>query len=116
MSVERADVERIAELARLRLGDAELDRFTVQLNGILAHMDQLAELDAEAAEAESQAAPEAGAPLRADTVGPDALRRPPSEIATDWKHGFFVVPRLAAQDRLAEGGDASGLEGADDDA
>ncbi|HUF11750.1 MAG TPA: Asp-tRNA(Asn)/Glu-tRNA(Gln) amidotransferase subunit GatC [Longimicrobiales bacterium] len=113
MTVERRDVERIAELARLRLGAAELDRFTVQLNGILGHMDQLAELDAEAAEAEAQAAPEIGAPLRADEGKPDALRRPVAEIATDWRHGFFVVPRLASQDRLAEGGDASALEGID---
>ena len=113
MSVQRSEVQRIAELARLRLGDAELDRFTVQLNGILGHMDQLAELDAEAAEAEAQAALETGAPLRADEVSPDALRRPVADIATDWRHGFFVVPRLASQDRLAEGGEAPDLEGID---
>ena len=114
MSVERADVVRIAELARLRLDDADVERFTVQLNGILAHMDQLAELDAEATEAEAEAAPESGTPLRADSVGPDPLRRRPAEIATDWRHGFFVVPRLAAQDRLAESGDAPDSEAADD--
>ena len=113
MSVEREEVERIAQLARLRLGDGELDRFTTQLNGILAHMDQLAELDAEAAEADAQAALEGGTPLRADDVDPDALLRAPADIATDWRHGFFVVPRLAAQDR-AEGGDAEATETAED--
>ena len=115
MSVQRNDVRRIAELARLSLGDDELDRFTAQLNGILGHMDQLAELDAEAAQAEAEAGPEAGTPLRSEDVRPDALHLAPADIATAWRDGFFVVPRLAAQDRLAEGGDAAQLE-ADDDA
>ena len=106
MSVERGDVERIAELARLRLSDADLDRFTLQLNSILGHMDQLAELDAEATQAEAEAGLEAGAPLRAEDARPDALHLSAAHIAPDWRHGFFVVPRLAAQERLAEGGDA----------
>ena len=110
MSVQKDDVRRIAELARLRLGDEELDRFTQQLNSILGHMDALAELDAEAAEAEAQARPQAGAPLRSEAVSPDVLQRAPAELATAWRDGFFVVPRLAAQDRLAEGGDGSQLE------
>ena len=114
MAVEKADVRRIAELARLSLGDDELDRFTHQLNGILGHMDQLAELDAEAAEAEAEAGPEEGTPLRSEDVQPDALHRAPADIATAWRDGFFVVPRLAAQDRLAEGGDAAELEASDD--
>ena len=113
MAVQRDDVRRIAELARLRLEDQEVEKFTVQLNDILQHMDALSDLDAEAAQAEAQARPEAGAPLRSESVSPDALHRAPADIATDWRHGFFVVPRLAAQDRLAEGGDASELEGAD---
>ena len=113
MAVGKDDVRRIAELARLRLGDADIERFTGQLNSILGHMDRLADLDAEAAQAEAQAGPEAGAPLRSEEVGPDPLRRAPSEIATEWREGFFVVPRLAAQDRLVEGGDAAGLEPGD---
>ena len=110
MAVQTEDVRRIAELARLQLHDDEIERFTGQLNSILAHMDALADLDAEAAAAEAAAGPGAGAPLRSEAVKPDVLHRAPSEIAPHWRHGFFVVPRLAAQDRLAEGGDASGLE------
>ena len=110
MSVQKDDVRRIAELARLRLEDDEVARFTGQLNSILGHMDALADLDDEAAAAEAAAGPEAGAPLRSEAVKPDTLHRTPAEIATHWRQGFFVVPRLAAQDRLAEGGDASDLE------
>jgi aspartyl-tRNA(Asn)/glutamyl-tRNA(Gln) amidotransferase subunit C len=114
VAVQNDDVRRIAELARLRLDDAEIEKFTVQLNSILAHMDALAELDAEAAQAEAQAGPEAGAPLRSEAVRPDALHRAPADLATGWRDGFFVVPRLAAQDRLAEGGDAADVEAADE--
>ncbi|HEX6588039.1 MAG TPA: Asp-tRNA(Asn)/Glu-tRNA(Gln) amidotransferase subunit GatC [Longimicrobiales bacterium] len=109
MSVQKDDVRRIAELARLSLGDDEIARFTDQLNGILGHMDALADVDAEAAEAEAEAGQEAGTPLRSEDVAPDALLRAPAELATAWRDGFFVVPRLAAQDRLAEGGDATGV-------
>ena len=113
MSVQKEDVRRIAHLARLELGDDDVARFTDQLNGILGHMDALAEVDAEAAEAEAEAGAEAGAPLRSEDVAPDALHRAPADLATAWRDGFFVVPRLAAQDRLAEGGDASELEATD---
>jgi len=47
MSVTRRDVEHIAELARLKFKDEELESFTVQLNEILAYMEQLNELDTE---------------------------------------------------------------------
>ena len=115
MAVQNEDVRRIAELARLRLDDDEVARFTEQLNSILVHMDALADLDAEAAAAEAAAGPEAGTPLRSESVQPDALMRAPAAIATEWRDGFFVVPRLAAQDRLAEGGDAADLEAGDGD-
>lgn len=114
MSVDRGEVEHIARLAKLSLGADEVDRFTVQLNAILGHMDQLSRLDAEAAEAEAEAGPEVGAPLRDENEPPDALAFPPADLATAWRDGFFVVPRLAAQDRLAEGGDAEGMEDGDD--
>ena len=113
MAVQTDDVRRIAELARLRLEPHEVEKFTGQLNDILAHMEALADLDAEAAAADAQARPEAGAPLRSEDVAPDSLQRAPADIATEWRDGFFVVPRLAAQDRLVEGGDATGLEASD---
>jgi aspartyl-tRNA(Asn)/glutamyl-tRNA(Gln) amidotransferase subunit C len=113
VAVQEEDVRRIAELARLRLEADEVAKFTGQLNDILVHMEALADLDAEAAAADAQAQPEAGAPLRSESVAPDALHRAPADIATAWRDGLFVVPRLAAQDRLAEGGDASELEDAE---
>jgi aspartyl-tRNA(Asn)/glutamyl-tRNA(Gln) amidotransferase subunit C len=45
MSLTRADVEKVALLARLDLSDAELDAMTTQLGAILAYVEQLGELD-----------------------------------------------------------------------
>jgi aspartyl-tRNA(Asn)/glutamyl-tRNA(Gln) amidotransferase subunit C len=42
--ITRADVEKVAMLARLELSDAELDRMTADLGAILDHIQVLAEL------------------------------------------------------------------------
>ena len=44
MSLTRADVEKVAQLARLVLADDELDRMTAHLAGVLQYIEQLAEL------------------------------------------------------------------------
>ena len=45
MSVTRKDVEYIAELARLKFKEEELESFTHQLNEILSYVDKLNELN-----------------------------------------------------------------------
>ncbi len=47
MAVTKKDVEKIAELARLKFNDIELENFTPQMNEILSYMDKLNELDTE---------------------------------------------------------------------
>jgi aspartyl-tRNA(Asn)/glutamyl-tRNA(Gln) amidotransferase subunit C len=99
VAVTRAQVLAIAQLARLRLTDAEADLFAAQLDGILEHVAELAGADTEATAAASNVD---AAPLRADEPAPDALLQPPGTLAPAWRDGFFTVPRLAAMD----GGDA----------
>lgn len=48
MALTRAQVQHIAELAKLKLGDDELDRMTQQLSAILAHAARLQELNTDA--------------------------------------------------------------------
>jgi aspartyl-tRNA(Asn)/glutamyl-tRNA(Gln) amidotransferase subunit C len=50
MNLTRADVERVALLARLELTDSELSQMTQQLGQILSYVDQLNELDTESVE------------------------------------------------------------------
>jgi aspartyl-tRNA(Asn)/glutamyl-tRNA(Gln) amidotransferase subunit C len=47
MPVTKKDVEKIAELARLKFTDEELENFTPQMNEILSYMDKLNELGTE---------------------------------------------------------------------
>jgi aspartyl-tRNA(Asn)/glutamyl-tRNA(Gln) amidotransferase subunit C len=50
MSISRAEVEKVALLARLRLTEAELSTMTEQLSQIVGYVDQLAEIDTEGVE------------------------------------------------------------------
>lgn len=97
MGVSPEDVRAVARLARLRLDEAEVERFARQLDTILAHMEALRELDVDAAEPIAGAA-DWRAPLRPDEVSRDRLERPLTELAPACEEGFFTVPRLAALD------------------
>lgn len=45
MSISREEVAKVALLARLRLGEAELDALTTQMGQILQYMELLQEVD-----------------------------------------------------------------------
>lgn len=92
MRVDRREVERIAELARLRFDADEVERLTRELNGILAHVDALRTVEDAAREADDASHAQL-AGTRADESGePDPLGAGPSSIAPRWADGFFVVP------------------------
>ncbi len=50
MALTRADVEKVALLARLQLSDAELATMTDQLGQIVGYVDQLGEVDTDGVE------------------------------------------------------------------
>lgn len=50
MALTRADVEKVALLARLRLSGAELDTLTTELAQIVGYVDQLGEVDTDEVE------------------------------------------------------------------
>lgn len=87
----------MAELARLELEEDEAGELLDDLNGILEHMESLAEASAEPSEGSVEAHRKGGAPLRdGEEAQPDAMAHPPGRMAPAWKDGFFVVPRLPA--------------------
>ena len=45
MSLSIKDVEHVAKLARLDLGDSEKEKFTTQLGDILGYIEKLGEVD-----------------------------------------------------------------------
>ena len=93
MSIDRAEVARIAELARLEIPPERLDRMAAELSSVLDFVATLRKLDL--AEGEPLAAAPAEAPLRADepdgrTLGVDAA----VAGAPLAEHGFFLVPPI----------------------
>jgi aspartyl-tRNA(Asn)/glutamyl-tRNA(Gln) amidotransferase subunit C len=91
MAISRADVERIAELARLEIPPADLERVARELSAVLDYAAALERLDLEGCEP-SVFAP-AGTPLRPDE--PNGRRLAQDEAlaaAPEAEDGFFLVP------------------------
>jgi aspartyl-tRNA(Asn)/glutamyl-tRNA(Gln) amidotransferase subunit C len=93
MSLDPATIRRIASLARIRVTDEELDRLRGELNGILAWIEQLNEVDVSGVEPLAEGA-QSGLPLRADVADdggyPDrVLSNAPERIGA-----FYAVPKV----------------------
>ena len=93
MSVARSELVRTARLARLSLTEAEVERLTAELNGILEHVEQLLAIEVDVA-AVAPLAPASAPASRADEPGADPLVTPLAEIAPEWRAGYFLVPRV----------------------
>ena len=93
-TLTRADVARIAELARLELTPDELDLFTRQLGDILGYVEQIRGLDTSGVAATSHVVNQ---PVeRADAPVPSLPRRDALANAPDAapEAGLFKVPRV----------------------
>jgi aspartyl-tRNA(Asn)/glutamyl-tRNA(Gln) amidotransferase subunit C len=95
--IRRAEVERIADLARLTLSEEEAERMTGELERILDYVQALQQLDTEGVPPTSHAVPLA-TPFREDAPRPGldpegALRNAPERDG--WA---FVVPKVIAED------------------
>jgi len=96
-TVDAELVRHVAKLARIRLTDAEAERFGRQLGDILRYVEQLGELDVTGVQPLAHAADVANV-LRADRPAPSlppemALREAP---ASDGR--FFLVPQVLGED------------------
>ncbi len=109
MAVTHDDVRHIADLARLGVSPSRLDDLVSELNGILAHMDVLAQVSTAGVTDESGPAGMAAAstPLRSDSSGPIPMLLPLESFAPEARDGFIIVPRLASHAILTEKGDAT---------
>jgi aspartyl-tRNA(Asn)/glutamyl-tRNA(Gln) amidotransferase subunit C len=96
MSLDADTIRRIASLSRIRVSDEEVERLRGELNGILAWIEQLNEVDTEGV------APLAGASrmalrMREDVVTDGGIREQilanaPERIGPDG--AFFAVPKV----------------------
>ncbi len=98
MPISRAEVEKVANLARLHLSDEELDRMTGQLGDILGYVDLLSELDTDAIEPMAHASDVADV-FRDDVVRPSLDRQSALSNAPSHDGECYLVPAV-----LGEGG------------
>jgi aspartyl-tRNA(Asn)/glutamyl-tRNA(Gln) amidotransferase subunit C len=92
MSVTPEDVRHVAALARLGIDETQVPLLVRQLNGILAHMDVLQQVDVGM---DLSSLHDGTTPLRDDAVPPVRLARDREAFAPAARDGFFLVPRLA---------------------
>ena len=100
MAVTHDDVRHIAELARVGVSPERLDDLVRELNGILAHMEVLAQVETTATENEPSPSgrPPSSTPLRSDSSGPIPMLLSLESFAPSTRDGFIAVPRLASHD------------------
>jgi aspartyl-tRNA(Asn)/glutamyl-tRNA(Gln) amidotransferase subunit C len=96
MALTRADVEKVALLARLRLTDAELDAMTSQLGAIVGYVDQLSEVDTDGVEPMAHAV-ELTNVFAADVVAPSLPRD--EALANGPRHNGrgYLVPAVLGE-------------------
>ena len=93
MSITPEQVRHIANLARIRMTEEELERLVPELNNILGWVEQLGEVDTEGVEPVT-AVIEQKLRLRDDEVTDGDIRDEILANAPAAEHGFFAVPKV----------------------
>lgn len=91
--IEKRDVDYVALLARLELGEEEKERFTRQLGQVLEHAQKIKSLDTGNVEPTSHAIPLKNV-MRPDEVRPCLSQEEALSGAPLAEGGYFVVPRI----------------------
>jgi aspartyl-tRNA(Asn)/glutamyl-tRNA(Gln) amidotransferase subunit C len=89
--IDRDQVLHVAQLARLRLSEEEIDRMAVELSSILDHVERINTLDLTGVEPTSHVVEVANA-LRADEPRPCLAREVALAAAPDRTEDGFRVP------------------------
>ena len=98
MAVSESDVLHVASLARLAIDPARLPSLVNELNGILAHMEELGSVETGRPLSDGGSRPTA-AEMRSDTDGtPIPLAAARETFAPEMRDSFFLVPRLATHE------------------
>jgi aspartyl-tRNA(Asn)/glutamyl-tRNA(Gln) amidotransferase subunit C len=93
MSVDTATVRRIAHLARIAVGDDEVEHLKDELNGILAFVEQLSEVDVSGVEPMTSVTPMA-MKQREDVVTDGGIAADIVKNAPATEDNFFLVPKV----------------------
>ena len=97
MRLTRDQVKHVAELAKLKLTEAEIDLFQEQLSAILEYADRLDELDTASIPPTAGVLPLRGV-MRADEVRPSFPREAMLANVPDAEKGFIRVKAVLDTD------------------
>jgi aspartyl-tRNA(Asn)/glutamyl-tRNA(Gln) amidotransferase subunit C len=93
MSLDEATVARIARLARIEVGEADLAPLARELSGILGWIEQLGEVDTADVPPMTSVTPMRLA-CREDVVADGGRRDEILANAPEQQDGYFVVPKV----------------------
>lgn len=93
MSVDKDTVRRVAHLARIAVGEEEVEPLAARLSAILAFADELKEVDVEGVEPMTSVTPMA-LRRRKDEVTDGGIQEKILANAPDARQGFFAVPKV----------------------
>ena len=93
MSLDKATVKNIANLARLEVPDEELDHLASELSNIMQFVEQLAEVNTDGVEPMSSVV-HLDLPRRADLVTDGGCPEKVLANAPEAIEGFFAVPKV----------------------
>jgi aspartyl-tRNA(Asn)/glutamyl-tRNA(Gln) amidotransferase subunit C len=93
LSVDTETVRRVAHLARIAVAEDELENLRVELNAILAFVEQLAEIDVKGVEPMTSVTPMT-MKMREDEVTDGGIPDTIIANAPAHEHHFFVVPKV----------------------
>jgi aspartyl-tRNA(Asn)/glutamyl-tRNA(Gln) amidotransferase subunit C len=96
VKITEKEVRYVADLANLKLTEAEVARFQADLDGILQHMDRLNEIDTTGVEPMAQVlfVADPAATLRADVAALPLGNQAALANAPQPGGGYFKVPKV----------------------
>ena len=97
MTIDREEVKKVANLARLNITEAEEETFTTQLNDILGYFEQLSELDTTDVVPTTRAI-ETSNITRPDKLDPFPAKEELLQAAPEQQGDFFRVPKIISSD------------------
>jgi aspartyl-tRNA(Asn)/glutamyl-tRNA(Gln) amidotransferase subunit C len=93
MSIRQDEIEKIAELARIRIADEDIGQVTLRITEILRMVDQLQAADTRGVEPMANPL-DATQRLRPDEVTEGNRREEFQSIAPAVENGLYLVPRV----------------------
>ena len=93
MTVDTKTVRKVARLARIAVPEERLEPLAKELNGILAWIEQLNEVNVDGVEPMTTPV-KMSLPMREDVVSDGGIRDKVLANAPKSEDGFFVVPKV----------------------